>query len=81
MRNAARVALENMGIPEAMEVLKVTRIIEDEISALQGTRETVEDSIDDALSKLLSDRDQSIRQRASWNLKSGLFLMYSTAHR
>ena len=34
VRNAARTALENMNIPEAEEVLKVTKVLEDEIAAL-----------------------------------------------
>ena len=34
VRNAARTALENMNIPEAEDVLKVTKVLEDEIAAL-----------------------------------------------
>lgn len=36
MRDAARTALERMDVPEAQEVLKVTRVLEDEIKQLQG---------------------------------------------
>ena len=34
VRNAARTALENMNLPEAEDVLKVTKVLEDEIAAL-----------------------------------------------
>ena len=37
VRDAARTALERMEIPEAQDVLKVTRVLEDEIKQLQGT--------------------------------------------
>ena len=37
MRDAARTALERMEVPEAEEVLKVTRVLEDEIKQLQGS--------------------------------------------
>ena len=36
VRNAARTALENMNIPEAKEVLSVTKVLEEEIETLQG---------------------------------------------
>ena len=36
VRDAARTALEKMEVPEAQEVLKVTRILEDEIKQLEG---------------------------------------------
>lgn len=41
VRNAARTALENMKIPEAQEVLSVTKVLEDEISALEGNQAAV----------------------------------------
>ena len=37
VRDAARTALERMEVPEAEEVLKVTRVLEDEIKQLQGS--------------------------------------------
>ena len=37
VRDAARTALERMEVPEAEEVLKVTRVLEDEIKHLQGS--------------------------------------------
>ena len=36
VRNAARTALEKMDVPEAKEVLKVTKILEEEIEKLEG---------------------------------------------
>lgn len=36
VRDAARTALERMEVPEAEEVLKVTRVLEEEIKQLQG---------------------------------------------
>lgn len=36
VRNAARTALEKMDVPEAKEVLRVTKVLEDEIEALEG---------------------------------------------
>ena len=41
VRNAARTALENMNIPEAQEVLSVTKVLEDEIAALAGNQAAV----------------------------------------
>lgn len=41
VRNAARTALENMKIPEAEEVLKVTKVLEEEIAALEGNQAAV----------------------------------------
>ena len=42
VRNAARTALENMKIPEAQEVLSVTKVLEDEIAALRATKQLFE---------------------------------------
>lgn len=36
VRNAARTALEKMDVPEAKEVLRVTKVLEDEIEILEG---------------------------------------------
>ena len=36
VRNAARTALEKMDVPEAKEVLRVTKVLEDEIETLEG---------------------------------------------
>lgn len=36
VRDAARTALEKMDVPEAQEVLKVTRVLEEEIKHLEG---------------------------------------------
>ena len=36
VRDAARTALEKMDVPEAQEVLKVTRVLEEEIKQLEG---------------------------------------------
>ena len=41
VRNAARTALENMDIPEAKRVLSVTKVLEDEIAALEGKQVAV----------------------------------------
>ncbi len=41
VRNAARTALENMNIPEAKEVLQVTKVLEDEIESLAGNQAAV----------------------------------------
>jgi len=41
VRNAARTALENMKIPEAQEVLSVTKVLEEEIAALEGSQANV----------------------------------------
>lgn len=41
VRNAARTALENMKIPEAQQVLSVTKVLEDEIAALEGGQAAV----------------------------------------
>ena len=41
VRNAARTALENMNIPEAEDVLKVTKVLEDEIAALSTVEHQV----------------------------------------
>ena len=41
VRNAARTALENMKIPEAQQVLSVTKILEEEIAALEGSQADV----------------------------------------
>lgn len=36
VRDAARTALEKMDVPEAQDVLKVTRVLEEEIKQLEG---------------------------------------------
>ena len=41
VRNAARTALENMDIPEAKQVLSVTKVLEEEIEALAGNQAAV----------------------------------------
>ncbi len=41
VRDAARTALQKMDVPEAEEVLKVTRILEEEIKHLEGNISSV----------------------------------------